>query len=216
MSHPSRRATCSRVHLLVLAGSLVASSVSGDWLSLSDGGLIQTKGAWKEKGKTVVYTAMTGELASLRLSEVDLAMSRALGKRLQTLSYVDLGANADPTDPLEAPSATVADARQAAEAEHLRQFVRDPNAPKTSGTLSASSDEAALKNLDAQIHQHPRYASEFCEIFEGTVQSACLIRAELASELLREEFEHLLANAAADAEQEGEENDSKVPEPAPR
>lgn len=93
--------------------------------------------------------------------------------------------------------------------------MHDPNAPKTTGTLSASSDEAALKNLDAQFAQHPEYANEFCEIFEGTVPSACLIRAELASELLREEFEHLLANAAADAELEGEKNDSKVPEPTP-
>lgn len=61
----------------------VATPLSADWLSLKDGNLVETKGAWREKGKVVVYTsALTNQLLSVRASEVDLKMSSTLGARM--------------------------------------------------------------------------------------------------------------------------------------
>lgn len=57
--------------LLLFAGSPVAA----DWLVTREGGRVETRGAWKVKGKLVVFTGKDGSLASLRLAEVDLEAS---------------------------------------------------------------------------------------------------------------------------------------------
>ena len=71
----SRRNT---LWLLAILGFAVAAPVRADWLVTRDGGKVETKGPWKEKGKLVVFTKADGALASLRLSEVDLDASRKL------------------------------------------------------------------------------------------------------------------------------------------
>lgn len=73
MSNGSRAATSAMIAaaLLVCAGLPAA----GDWLVTREGGRVETRGAWKVKGKLVVFTGKDGSLASLRLAEVDLEAS---------------------------------------------------------------------------------------------------------------------------------------------
>lgn len=73
-----RRAHSTAVAAALLAGSLwmVPAPAAADWLVTRDGGRVETQGAWKVKGKRIVFTAKDGTLASLRLAEVDLDASR--------------------------------------------------------------------------------------------------------------------------------------------
>lgn len=66
----STAAVCAAA-LLSLAGPAAA-----DWLVTREGGRVETKGPWQVKGKLVVFTLPDGKLSSLRLSEVDLDVSR--------------------------------------------------------------------------------------------------------------------------------------------
>ncbi len=61
---------------LALAGLAAAGPASADWLVTRQGGRVETRGAWEVKGKLVVFRTPGGELASLRLAEVDLDASR--------------------------------------------------------------------------------------------------------------------------------------------
>ncbi len=61
--------------LLVALGALLALPASGDWLVTRDGAKVETKGPWKVKGGTVVFTLPSGTLSSLRLAEIDLDAS---------------------------------------------------------------------------------------------------------------------------------------------
>lgn len=66
-----------RAALLLAAALLAAAAPAGaDWLVTTQGGKVETKGAWKVKGKLVVFTLPDGKLSSLRLNEVDLDASR--------------------------------------------------------------------------------------------------------------------------------------------
>ena len=65
--------------LLAAAAVLVpAAAARADWLVTRDGGRVETAGAWQVKGKLVVFKTAAGDLASLRLAEVDLETSRAV------------------------------------------------------------------------------------------------------------------------------------------
>jgi hypothetical protein len=73
----SRRALTAAALLAALAGAVaMASPAAADWLVTRAGSRIETRGPWQVKGKLVVFTQLDGSLASLRLSEVDLAASR--------------------------------------------------------------------------------------------------------------------------------------------
>lgn len=63
---------------LVLAGLWLGGTASADWLVTRQGSRVETRGAWEVKGKLVVFRTPAGELASLRLAEVDLDASRRL------------------------------------------------------------------------------------------------------------------------------------------
>ena len=66
-----RRLIC----LLGMWTLIPAAAAFGDWIRTRDGALVETRGPWKVKGKTVVFTSANGTLSSLRLSEVDLDAS---------------------------------------------------------------------------------------------------------------------------------------------
>lgn len=55
---------------------LAAVPAHADWLVLRDGTRVETRGAWKEDGRLVVFTSKDGQLASLRTDAIDLAGSR--------------------------------------------------------------------------------------------------------------------------------------------
>ncbi|HEV2847130.1 MAG TPA: FxLYD domain-containing protein [Thermoanaerobaculia bacterium] len=61
---------------LALAGLAAGGPASADWLVTRQGTRVETRGAWEVKGKLVVFRTPGGELASLRLTEVDLDASR--------------------------------------------------------------------------------------------------------------------------------------------
>jgi hypothetical protein len=64
-----------RIVLTLSLGLTVAAAAAADWLVMKDGGLVETRGEWKVKGPTVVFTTPNGTLSSVRLSEVDLDAS---------------------------------------------------------------------------------------------------------------------------------------------
>ncbi len=71
-----------KTRLLLLVGVLTSVSLGAatgaaraDWLVLRDGSRVQTKGAWQVKGKQVVFSQANGQLAALRMSDVDLDAS---------------------------------------------------------------------------------------------------------------------------------------------
>ncbi|HEX5716851.1 MAG TPA: FxLYD domain-containing protein [Thermoanaerobaculia bacterium] len=64
---------------LALAAILAAGPAlpaKADWLVTREGARVETQGAWKVKGKLVVFHTATGKLSSLRVAEVDLDASR--------------------------------------------------------------------------------------------------------------------------------------------
>lgn len=69
----STPAVCTAV---LLTSVLLTAPAAADWLVTREGGRVETKGPWQVKGKLVVFTLPDGKLSSLRLSEVDLDVSR--------------------------------------------------------------------------------------------------------------------------------------------
>ena len=65
----------------VLAALLAASPAAADWLvtrghGSAAGARVETRGPWQVKGRLVVFETAAGQLASLRLDDVDLEASR--------------------------------------------------------------------------------------------------------------------------------------------
>ena len=68
----------------------VAGAAHGDWLVLTSGEPIETKGAWTLEGPKVVFTTKGGVLASVRASEVNVDASRTLtAKKLEEATKVE-------------------------------------------------------------------------------------------------------------------------------
>ena len=68
-----------RTTAAVLTATLLTAAAvpaAADWLVTREGGRLETKGPWQIKGKLVVFTLPDGKLSSLRVSEVDLDVSR--------------------------------------------------------------------------------------------------------------------------------------------
>ncbi|HEX7180276.1 MAG TPA: FxLYD domain-containing protein [Thermoanaerobaculia bacterium] len=83
---------------LLAAGS---GSAAADWLVTREGGRIETRGPWKEKGKLLVFTTADGNLASLRLSEVDLDASRKATAEAEAAARAQAEARNAPQKPAE-------------------------------------------------------------------------------------------------------------------
>jgi hypothetical protein len=67
-----RGSTVRTLSLLLLAA---AAPAGADWLVTRAGGRVETQGSWQVKGKLVVFKTPNGTLSSLRLADVDLAVS---------------------------------------------------------------------------------------------------------------------------------------------
>ncbi len=66
---------------LVIAGAWFAAfagPLAADWLVTVDGSRLATRGAWKVKGRQVVFTASNGTYSALPLAQVDLELSQRL------------------------------------------------------------------------------------------------------------------------------------------
>jgi len=125
---------------LALAAGLLAAPLCADWLILKNGTRVETLGAWTEKGRQVVYTTVAERrLVSIRAADVDLPASlRASanepsgGRKL----YEDFG---DAPDANNLPPPPKPDL--------LGAWIRNPNAPRVSGTLSAPTLRVSLEDL---------------------------------------------------------------------
>jgi hypothetical protein len=71
--------------LISLAVVLVAATgaAHGDWLVLTSGETLETKGPWTLEGQKVVFTSTRGVLSSIRASSVNVESSRDLTTRKQ-------------------------------------------------------------------------------------------------------------------------------------
>lgn len=63
--------------LAVSAPLLLGAPALADLLVTRDGSVIETRGPWKVQGRLVVFELPSGQLASMKLAEVDLDASRA-------------------------------------------------------------------------------------------------------------------------------------------
>jgi len=70
-----RGSTARRLCLLLLPLLAAAAPAGADWLVTRAGGRVETQGPWQIKGKLVVFKTPNGMLSSLRLADVDLAVS---------------------------------------------------------------------------------------------------------------------------------------------
>jgi hypothetical protein len=115
---------------LVAAAVLAAVPAAADWLVTSgedDASVrVETRGPWEVKGKLVVFHTADGQLASLRLEQVDLEASREA-----TLEAAEAGrreAEAAPAAPRERPP---------------RRRITDADIPRGSGAPPAASAAGA-------------------------------------------------------------------------
>lgn len=147
----------STIFLLGLQPTLARA----DWLILSTGERVETRGHWTVKGKQLVYTSLDKSLRSIRLSEVDLAASTrasALEPPSTKKLYQDLG---------EAPD--IVSYKPPQEFSRLNAWITNPNAPRASGTVSVPGlriSEADLAREGRRILADP-----------GAVESELLISA---------------------------------------
>lgn len=123
-----------------LALLLAAAPAGADWLVLKNGTRVETLGPWNEKGKQVVYTTVAEKrLVSIRASEVDLTASREASATLpagQRKLYEDFG---DAPDANHLPPPPKPDL--------LGAWIRNPNAPRVSGTLSSPTLRVSIEDL---------------------------------------------------------------------
>lgn len=115
------------VWAICLLGVLPASA-GADWVVLSTGERVETRGHWTLKGKQLVYTSLDKSLRSIRLSEVDLAASTRASTQeppSEKKLYQDLG---------EAPD--IVTYKPPKEFSRLNAWITNPNAPRASGTVS--------------------------------------------------------------------------------
>lgn len=129
-----------RIPLAVALCAAAAAPAAADWLVLKNGARVETLGPWTEKGKQIVYTTVAEKrLVSIRVSDVDLEASReasASQPASERKLYVDFG---DALDANHLPPPPKPDL--------LGAWIKNPNAPRVSGTLSAPALRVSLEDL---------------------------------------------------------------------
>ncbi|HEV8238667.1 MAG TPA: FxLYD domain-containing protein [Thermoanaerobaculia bacterium] len=65
------RRRCWPAVALLAATPFLAAPARADWLVLGDGSRVETRGAWEERGATVVFHLPNGTLGSVRARDVD-------------------------------------------------------------------------------------------------------------------------------------------------
>ena len=72
-----------QISALVATLALAAGPAAADWLVTRDGARVETQGAYKVKGRQVIFTAMNGTLSSMSTADVDLEASERLMEALR-------------------------------------------------------------------------------------------------------------------------------------
>jgi len=175
---------------------LVALPAGADWLVLKNGTRIETQGPWTERGRQIVYTTLAEKrLVSIRAADVDLEASRrasATEAGVGIPTYHDLG---DAPDANHLPPPPKPDL--------LGAWIKNPNAPRVSGTLSTPSLRVSLEDLireGEQILADPdgtvaalaaeeeqnRARYENCVQLNGAADGRCAADYQASDEALRE------------------------------
>lgn len=89
-----------RALVMILLILTVPATATADWLVMKDGGRVETRGEWKIKGRTVVFTLPNGTLSSVRLDEVDLDRSAEATYEAQQASAEEEPADEPPPPPV--------------------------------------------------------------------------------------------------------------------
>jgi len=128
----SSRHRASRIRLcFALAALLTAAPSLADWLVLTSGEAVETKGAWAVQGQKIVFTSTGGVYSSVRASEVNIPSSRDLtAKKLEEASRPP--AVATPT-PKPAPVLVLTD----------KDFAKEPPATGEGATAAGAPGDQA-------------------------------------------------------------------------
>ncbi len=131
------RVSIRRAAVVLSVALAVAGAAHGDWLVLTSGEAIETKGAWTVQGSKVVFTSKGGVLSSVRASEVNVDSSRALTAKKSEATKVVASAPA----PKQAPVLVLTD-------KDFSKAVAPP-APAAEGAVDgaakAASGEAVIE-----------------------------------------------------------------------
>lgn len=126
----------------VLWTALLASALTlparADWLVLRTGERAETRGPWKVKGRLVVFTSAKGNLASLRLADVDLEASERVTAEARAQAE-------KPPEPPPPPPPPQKEVRSLTDADFAR---RPPTAP-------AEGEEATKEGEEKESEPKP-------------------------------------------------------------
>lgn len=129
---------------VLVATALPAAPAAADWLVVrGQGGAaatrVETRGAWEVKGRLVVFHTADGNLASMRLDDVDLEASREATRKAEAAAE-------EPAPPAAA----------AAPAKPPRRKITDSDIAPGSGLPPAAEEPAAADGTDAAPAAGPR------------------------------------------------------------
>ena len=209
---------------LLLALLLAAAPAGADWLILKNGTRVETLGPWNEKGKQVVYTTVAEKrLVSIRSSDVDLEASRrasATDPAGQRKTYQDFGDAPDANNlpPLPKP-------------DLLGAWIKNPNAPRVSGTLSSPTLRVSIEDLiregeqiladpdgsvNALVAEQQNIQAQYqdCERVNGSGNAICTNAYQAQDQALREKAWTAVAAVEAVRVQRSREADANAADQA--
>ena len=160
------------VAILAMSAVLAAAGAArGDWLVLTSGDPIETKGAWTLEGPKVIFTTTRGVLASVRASDVNVDASRELtAKKLEEATRVEEPPAPAPKqtpvlvltdkdfEKAPTPAAVPADGAEAPPGEAPPASAAAPGAPGATAPAAAPGAEANAGSAAAQPASPPAAA----------------------------------------------------------
>ena len=145
----------------IAAAALAASALAladarpaaADWLVTREGARVETRGAWQEKGRLVVFTGADGTLASLRLTDVDLEASRqATADAVRRAEEARAAAAAPKQSPLPKRRSVLVltdkELPPVGQGEAPAAGAEDAGEPAAAGSLAVTSWERAAEGVE--------------------------------------------------------------------
>ncbi len=88
-----------RLFLIALGLALTSTGLAADVLVTREGETVETQGAWKVKGRQVVFTNAQGVLSALRLADVDIEASTEATQRASQPALEEPARDSSPKEP---------------------------------------------------------------------------------------------------------------------
>jgi len=141
-----------RFHLLLIAlgPALISAGLTADVLVTRDGETVETQGAWKVKGRQVVFTNAQGVLSALRLTDVDIEASTEATQRASQPAPEEPARDSSPKEPtkksvLSLTNADIARAGSARGTPAAGSRPASPEAKKLRMTLGTIANGYSLR-----------------------------------------------------------------------